>query len=231
MAGTVLKFQCVSRTGVRTRELRLDNLVIAGWTGRDRNAMEAHIEELAKLGVPRPATTPIYYRVAASLLTTDRAIEVMGDASSGEVEPVVFALGDGLWVGVGSDHTDRKAETGGITLAKQLCAKPVAPVLWRFADVAPHWDKIFLRSYRVTGGKREIYQDGTTAVMQRPESLVAQYLGKSRGLAPRTVMFCGTMAVHGGIRPAQRFEMVMHDPVLKRTIRHGYAIRPLPVAG
>ena len=57
MAGAVLKMQCVGPTGVRTRELLVDNLVIAGWTGRDRKAMEAHIEELAKLGVPRPATT------------------------------------------------------------------------------------------------------------------------------------------------------------------------------
>lgn len=228
---TVLKFQCVTRRGARERELRLDNLVIAGWTGRDRKAMEAHIEELAGMGVPRPASTPIYYRVSASLLTTDRAIEVSGEATSGEIEPVIFALNDGLWVGLGSDHTDRKAETEGITLAKQLCPKPVAPVLWRFADVAPHWDQILLRSYRVTGQKREIYQDGTAAVMQRPESLIAQYQGKKGPLTIRSVMFCGTMAAHGGIRPAPRFEMVMHDPVLKRTLRHSYAINTLPVAG
>jgi hypothetical protein len=232
MAGAVLKMQCVGRTGVRTRELLVDNLVIAGWTGRDRKAMEAHIEELAKLGVPRPATTPIFYRVGASLLTTSTAIEVSGTATSGEVEPVIFALGDGMWVGLGSDHTDRKAETAGITIAKQLCPKPVAPVLWRFADVAPHWDQILLRSRIVVGGKREPYQEGTAAIMQRPEALIAKYRGgKSGGLAVRTAMFCGTMAVHGGIRPADRFEIVMADPVLKRAIRHSYAIRTLPVAG
>jgi hypothetical protein len=231
MAGTVLKMRCVGRTGARNRELRIDNLVIAGWTGRDRKAMETHIEELAALGVPRPATTPIYYRVAAALLTTDTSIEVMGTATSGEIEPVIFALGDGLWVGVGSDHTDRDAETKGITLAKQLCPKPVAPMLWRFADVAKHWDQIFLRSRLIVGGKREPYQDGTAATMQRPEALIAQYRGKPGGMPVRTAMFCGTMAAQGGIRPADRFEIVMADPVLKRAIRHTYSIRSLPVAG
>lgn len=48
----------------------VDTLVIAGWTGRDAAAVEAHIAELEAIGVPRPATVPCFYRVAAGLLTT-----------------------------------------------------------------------------------------------------------------------------------------------------------------
>ena len=103
----------------------IKNLVIAGWTGRNVAALEAHIKELEAIGVKRPKTVPIFYRVACSLLTTAMFIEVMADKSSGEVEFVLFALDDGLWIGLGSDHTDRKAETIGVTLSKQLCAKPV----------------------------------------------------------------------------------------------------------
>ena len=55
----------------RTLDTRdIGRLVIAGWTGRDQNALEAHIRELEALGIARPKTTPIFYRVAASLLTT-----------------------------------------------------------------------------------------------------------------------------------------------------------------
>jgi hypothetical protein len=36
---------------------------------------------------------------------------VSGPDSSGEVEFVLLAKPDGLWVTLGSDHTDRKAET------------------------------------------------------------------------------------------------------------------------
>ena len=43
---------------------------IAGWTGRNLAALEAHIKELEALGVKRPKSVPIFYRNAASLLTT-----------------------------------------------------------------------------------------------------------------------------------------------------------------
>ena len=102
-----------------TLDLRtVRELVIAGWTGRDVVALEKHIRELEAIGVKRPKTTPIFYRVAAALLTSDNAIEVLGDQSSGEAECVVYSLDDGLFVGVGSDHTDRKAEAVGVSLSK-----------------------------------------------------------------------------------------------------------------
>ena len=102
----------------------------AGWTGRNVEALEKHILELEALGVKRPKSTPIFYRVSADLLTTRPSIEVLGTASTGEVEFVLFSLADGLWVGLGSDHTDRKAETIGVSLSKQMCAKPIAATAW-----------------------------------------------------------------------------------------------------
>src|SRR5215470_20332233 len=59
----------------RRYDAAIEQAVIAGWTGRDQAAVEKHIAELAVLGVKRPATTPIFYRVAASRLTTDDSIE------------------------------------------------------------------------------------------------------------------------------------------------------------
>ena len=116
----MLSVICVGDEGEEARSVRIDTLVIAGWTGRDRAAVEAHIAELEILGVARPTTTPVFYRVSAALLTTAEEVEVLGDTSSGEVEAVLLALDDGLWVGVGSDHTDRKAEAAGVALSKQL---------------------------------------------------------------------------------------------------------------
>ena len=37
-------------------------------------------------------------------------------------------------------------------------------------------------------------------------------------------MFGGTFAAKGGIRPADRFEFELEDPVLKRKIGHGYDV-------
>ena len=42
--------------------------MVAGWTGRDSAAIEHHIEELAALGVPRPSSVPLYYRMASLLI-------------------------------------------------------------------------------------------------------------------------------------------------------------------
>ena len=139
----------ILQTGAATRrtDVTISEAVVAGWTGRDAAAVEKHIRELEALGVKRPATTPIFYRVSRSLLTAEPAIEVMADKSSGEVEFVLYQFDDGLWLGLGSDHTDRKAETIGVTLSKQMCAKPVGTTLWRYDEVKPHWDKLVLRSF------------------------------------------------------------------------------------
>src|SRR5260221_13527255 len=104
-----------------TRNATIDNLIIAGWTGRDRAEAEHHIAELAAIGVHPPATVPCFYRVGANLLTSAASIDVAGSHSSGEVEFVLVSLAGRLYVGVGSDHTDRKVESYGITVSKQMC--------------------------------------------------------------------------------------------------------------
>jgi hypothetical protein len=206
------------------------NLVIAGWTGRNTDALEAHIKELEALGVKRPKSVPIFYRVAASLLTTAETIEVVGDKSSGEIEFVLYGLDDGMWIGVGSDHTDRKAETIGVTLSKQMCAKPVGDTLWRYDEVKPHWDKLKLRSFVQADSQRRPYQEGPVTTMRSPEELIRLYTG-SDTLPPGTAMFCGTLAVHGEISYGGIFGMALEDPVLGRRLMHTYKTVQLPDEG
>ncbi len=209
---------------------RIHSLVVAGWTGRDVAAVEKHIRELEEIGVKRPKSTPIFYRNAASLLTTADRIEALGEHSSGEIEFVLHAIGGELFVGVGSDHTDRKAETVNVSMSKQMCAKPVSRTIWKLSDVAPHWDKLMLRAHAHIGGERRLYQEGSVAAMRAPEELIKLYTSGGE-LKSGTSMFCGTLAVHGGIRPADAFEMELHDPVLGRSIKHRYTIEVLPDEG
>jgi uncharacterized protein DUF2848 len=203
-------------------EVKVNELIIAGWTGRDEQALRKHIKELEEIGVKPPKTTPIFYRVSANLFTHDSEIQVSGPDTSGEVEFVLVKRESDLTVAVGSDHTDRKAETIGVSLSKQLCAKPVSPKSWRYAEVEPHWEKLVLRSW----ADGELYQEGLVTAMRSPEDLMARY-----PLKPGYAMFCGTLAAKGGIRPGSRFKMELEDPVLKRKLTHEYAIRVLPVEG
>ena len=222
-APEAMTIQEVSPAAVRS-------LIVAGWTGRDAVAVEKHVAELEEIGVPRPRVVPCFYRLAASLLTTGGAIEVPGADSSGEVEFVLIGTPDGMVVGVGSDHTDRKVETYSVTVSKQICAKPMAPEAWRYADVAGHWDELLLRSWAVEGGDRRLYQEGTVAAMRPPEDLIARSFDGGARLPAGVAMFGGTLAVQGGVAAAARFEFEIEDPVLRRRIAHGYDVRALPVS-
>jgi len=210
--------------------LAIDQAVIAGWTGRDPVARDKHIAELEALGIARPASTPIYYRVAARRLTLAARIEVSGGESSGEVEFVLIGWQGRIFVGCGSDHTDRKVEAYGVTVSKQMCDKPIAPVLWELEDVIGHWDHMILRAHAVIDGARVLYQEGTLDAMLPVKDLIARGFGGD-GLPDGCAMFGGTFAAKGGIRPASRFEFELDDPVLKRSIRHGYDVIALPVLG
>ena len=224
-----MKISFVFRRGdsEERRSATLHHAVIAGWTGRDLRRVNEHIEELKALGVAPPSTTPLFYRVSASRLTVAEEIETCGDNSSGEVETVLMSVDGSLWVGVGSDHTDRDVERSSIAASKQMCDKPVAPELWAFDDVAEHWDSLELRSWLVTGEERRLYQEGATSALLEPGELIDKYAGAS--LPDDTAMFCGTLSAMGGVRPAERFAFELHDPVLDRTIAHEYAVRVLPV--
>jgi hypothetical protein len=202
--------------------MEYSNVVIAGWTGRDEAQLKKHIMELAEIGVKPPKTTPIFYRVAASLISTKNEIQVSGPDTSGEVEFVLLSKSDGLYVTVGSDHTDRKAETIGVSLSKQLCEKPIAKEAWKYDEVKPHWDKLVLRSW--ADGK--LYQEGPVTAMRSPEDLMGRHPLKT-GWA----MFCGTLAAKGGIRPADVFRMELEDPVRKKKLAHEYRVHVLPVEG
>jgi len=199
-------------------------LVIAGWTGRDSARVEAHVRELEAEGIPRPPRTPMFYEISPSLLTIAPHITVAGPATSGEVECLLVSRDDGLWVGLASDHTDRALERTSVAKSKQVCQKPAARALWRFSDVAPHWDQLELRSCIDLNGTRTPYQSGTAAAMLPPQILVKDLLSRGGAFETGSVMFCGTLATLDSIRPSPRFEMELHDPVLGRTIRHEYRV-------
>ena len=224
----MLSFECQSRGGTERVTFEPDTLIVAGWTGRDEAALRHHIEELAAIGVPRPSSVPVFYRNAVNNITQATRLEVLGPDTSGEVEPVIVTLPSGPWLGLGSDHTDRKAETMGIALSKQLCGKALGPALWRFDEVSDHWDDLIIRAFATIDGARVKYQEGPLSGVRTPADLMARY-GAGTTFPSGTVMFCGTLGAIGGIRPGSRFEMELEDPVLGRTLKHAYDVTALPV--
>lgn len=202
----------------------IETAIVAGWTGRDSAAVAHHIEELKALGVAPPSRTPLFYRVSHSLLTQATTIQVLGLASSGEIEPLLVRAEDRLWLGLGSDQTDRALEAVSVAASKQVCAKPVAPSLWAFDEVEGHLDQVALRCEIEEGGIWVRYQEGTLASI-----LPLRALADEVGLPEGSAMLCGTLAALGGVRPAERYRMTLHDPVRDRTIALSYTVACLPV--
>lgn len=210
-----------------TIEFTPRQLIIAGWAGRDAAAVQHHIDELAALGVKPPRATPLFYRVGAELLTQATALQLAGDGATGEAEAVLIAHGDALYLGVGSDHTDRAAEAAGVTWSKQMCPKPISHRLWRHQDVAAHWDRLELSSRVHQGGRWRHYQSGALAGLRTPEDLIARH---GAPLPDGTAMFGGTMATIPPIAWADAFAATLHDPVLGRTLHCTYTMTALPIA-
>lgn len=208
-----------------TVEVHLQQLIVAGWAGRDLAAIEHHIEELAELGVPRPSSVPLYYRIGNNQFTQEPIVQVVGPHSSGEIEALVFQAQGQLYLSIASDHTDRKLEAHSVALSKQVCAKPAGKDAWLYAEVEEHIDALILRSWIVENGTRTLYQEGPMSTLRTPRNLIDGY---TEQFIDGTVMTCGTVGAIGGIRPSNSFEMELFDPVLNRSLRHSYQVEVLP---
>ena len=122
-------------------------MVNAGYVGRNQEEVRRHIEELATKGIPGPKTTPTLYPVICRMLITDDEIEVYGHETSGEVEYVLLVENENtIYVGLGSDHTDRLLEESDIPRAKQICPNIISRTIWKLSEIEDHWDDLILKS-------------------------------------------------------------------------------------
>lgn len=211
-------------TSTGPQSFRINALFVAGWTGRDTAAVRHHIEELAAIGVPPPTTTPLFYRVGTNLLCQADRIEVLGNETSGEAEPLIIISNDQIWLGLGSDHTDRGLEAVSVAASKQACPKPVAADLWRWSDVEDRLDDLTLVSEIFEDGDWVTYQSGTLAAIRPLAELI-----DATQLPVNAAMLCGTLTAIGGVRAADRFRARLHDPMTGRTISLGYDCICLPI--
>jgi hypothetical protein len=184
-------------------------LVIAGYTGRDEEAVRRHIDELAEIGVAPPETVPMFYDVDVSLLSTGPTCKVAGDETSGEVEPV-YLRADGVWyLGVGSDHTDRRLETESILRSKAACPKPIGAEVVRLPEdlLDGGFDADFDRvvAHSVLNG--ETYQEGGLASLRTPGNLLPLLFGTLGEHEGDLAVFGGTLPLHGSFQYGAHWQL------------------------
>ncbi len=197
-----------------------------GFTIRDAAKMQAHIDEVALVGVvvPEIERPPIIFPISGWAWITSSVCPVQTEYTSGEIELLVVDTGDELFVGVGSDHTDRSLESHDIPWSKQVAPNVLAPTLWRWSDVEAHWDECTLESHVWHEGERIRYQSASVAEFWTPGEMAHSVEGRVSDLKPR-LMLSGTVVSEGGhLIYGDRWEFQLADPVLGRTIKHQYDV-------
>lgn len=209
-----------------SRTITVQRTYNLGSATRDPDSAKAHQEEVADAGVAIALDIPAprIYPIAVGALTTGREVQVQSDKTSGEVEIVLY-IGDQLYVGVGSDHTDRALEKTSIPWSKQVCANVLAPTLWQFDDVREHWDDCILRS-AVDG---DLYQDVGVATFLHPDDILAILRDRVSGLPERDyLVFCGTyVSIDKKLKFGESWSFELEDPTNDRRIAHSYQVTNL----
>ncbi len=194
-----------------------------GSATRDPNTAVAHQQEVAKSGIhiAFDVPAPRIYPIALHALTTDDELFVQTDKTSGEVE-IVLHMADQLYVGVGSDHTDRAMETVSIPGSKQACANHVAPVFWPYEELRETWDNCVMRSW-VDG---RLYQDVGVKAFLRPEDIIAILRERVTNVPDHNfTVFCGTIvSVDKALGYGASWKYEMEAPDSGRRIGSSYSV-------
>lgn len=205
----------------------VQQVLLAGYTGRDRAVVMQHIHELQALGVAPPERIPTIFVVEPELLTREARVEVDERQTSGEAEFYLVPTTAGVLVGVGSDHTDRKQEAVDVAASKRLCPKVVSSSVWRYADVKEQWDQLELRAWVTNAsGGRDLYQAGHLEALLPVAGLLAELDQAGHGVLTGRVIFGGTLPVIGGLEQAfgRPFEVELYDPRLERKLTCSYTV-------
>ena len=193
-----LDLEVVSGNRSETIQFKVERMINAGYVGRDRQAVVDHIEELRKEGVPPPPSVPMIFPVLCHNITTADKIEVVGRKTSGEVEFALLLNSGGIFVAVGSDHTDRDIERHSIIKSKQVCPNVISKQVWNYDDVKSGWDDLILQSKvtKADGDEAILYQKALLESIISATELME--LVKSKiidGIVDGLVIFSGTLPV------------------------------------
>lgn len=209
-----------------TRNFPIRRMYNLGSATRKAETAVAHQQEVAKEGIHIAFSVPAprIYPIGVHALTSDPEVQVQGSHTSGEVE-IAILVADQVYVGVGSDHTDRALERTSIPWSKQACPNVLAPTMWPLETVRSRWDDCVLRSW-VDGRP---YQDVSVAAFLHPDDVLRILKERVAQLPARDfLVFCGTIvSIDKALGFGRTWTFEIEDKGARRRIRHEYAVRNL----
>ncbi|SKC86261.1 DUF2848 family protein [Maledivibacter halophilus] len=222
-----LNFNLVTKSGNENLEFKFNKVLAIGFAGRDQKKVMEHIHELEEIGVAPPESIPTLYPCADELVTQEGYIQVLGGETSGEVEFVILIQDNKIYIGLGSDHTDRGLEAVSIPKSKQICLKPIAKEIWLYDEIKDHWDDLILRSWqKLDDNEEKLYQDGKISEILKVEDIITE-VKKAYPNLNNIIMFSGTVPVLNGFVYGTNFRCELEDKHLGRKISHEYVVEVL----
>ncbi len=212
-------------------QFSVKRIVNAGYVGRDKSVVQAHIDELALEGVPAPKSVPLVFPVLSRSITTGKSLEVLGEKTNGEAEFVVLIQNGRIFIGVGSDHTDRELETVSISMSKQIHENVISKKIWELTEIVDHWDDLELRSWMKFNGSSEeiLYQDAKLGTIISAKDLVDLVASRMKDTSlDGMVIFSGTIPiVTEKMAFGNYFRCELTDPIKDRVLICEYNIERL----
>lgn len=218
-------FSVHSGKGNYCLDLVPDNVYVVGYSGRNIHQVQKHIKELQELGIQPPPQIPMIYACSVDSLSQESAICCAGQRTSGEAEYVIIWANGKVYIGLGSDHTDRDLERTSILAAKRSCGKPIASTLWEYDEVKSHWDHLRISSQQTVDGNEILYQDGSVESIL-PVETILQHVLSNADRNETCVIFSGTVPLLNGFSFGSDFQCRLFDPVCDRSIEMRYSILP-----
>ncbi len=112
--------------------------------------------------------------------------------------------------GCGTNEIMRRAETS-------------KPTVWRWQDVAAHWDEVTIHSTVIDGDRTVEYHRAGVDEFWTPPEMRASIDDRVTPVAGAKILFSGTVvSLDGELCFGRIFIMSLRDPVLGRTIEHTY---------
>lgn len=195
-------------------------VTIVGFSGRDRDKVRAHIEELSAHGIPAPSNIPEAWEISPQLVSQRPSITVNNGSTSGEAEPVLVFTEEGVFLSVGSDHTDRELERTSMQAAKEACTKVVATECWPLESVESRWDVLRLEA-DVTSTNGPVEYQASRLDYLLPLDWFLEQFEASR----KAIVFCGTVPLLTELETeAESFTARLVDEFEGRILRCHYLI-------
>ncbi|ADL12009.1 DUF2848 family protein [Acetohalobium arabaticum] len=210
-------------------QFEVEKMINAGYTGRNQEEVQKHVEELKAKGIPAPEEVPTYFPVFNDGIVQDEVLDALDETDhSGEAEYVLLCTADEIYVAAGSDHTDRKLEEESIPKAKQIYPNTISRDVWKLSEVEDHWDEIMMRSWVEDDGEKILFQEAPLSALLPPNELLERIkeiieVESMEGV----VIYSGTVGAEVDVDYSPIFEMELEDPKKDRKLESKYRMKPM----